>query len=300
MEIVNNRKTDAVLDGIDSTTNLLSYINPVLAGLTIITFVVRQIIGYASPNDIKKRMKKIEKKLQKKKITVDEFKTKVLKMSEHSTYVARNNLNYILLNCIPETVDLYIELWIDFIMSDDNSPYEELCEILNSLNKNDLVLLEMIKSFIKYGDKSYYIERKTKNEDQSKKQKDYDNNNQLESNGHYVYVGTFWCDRDLLIDGQTFFWRDFSSHYELNVNEMGYMILKNGTLDNGQETMIWAYYVRSFIKLDKLGILQLDYGSTLGTINSLNIDRFHVTLFGMKLLDYISLKRYIDIVYEEC
>lgn len=297
MEIVNNRKTDVVLDGIDSTANLLSYINPVLAGLTIITFVVRQIIGYASPNDIKKRMKKIEKKLQKKKITVDEFKTKVLKMSEHSTYVARNNLNYILLNCIPETVDLYIELWIDFIMSDDNSPYEELCEILNSMNKNDLVLLEMIKSFIKYGDKSYYLERKTKNEDQSKKQKEYDNNNQLESRSHYVR--TFWRDRDLLVDGQTFFWKDFSSHYELNVNEMGHMILKNGTLNNGQETMIWAYYVRSFIKLDKLGILQLDYSSTLGTINSLNIDRFHVTLFGMKLLDYIPLKSDIDLVYEE-
>lgn len=76
---------------------------------------------------------------------------------------------------------------------------------------------------------------------------------------------------------------------------MGYMILMNGVLESGKETMIWAYYVRSFIKLDRLGIIQLDYNSTLGTINSLNIDRFHITLFGEQLLNYIPLIEDIDI-----
>ena len=42
-------------------------------------------------------------------------------------------------------------------------------------------------------------------------------------------------------------------------------------------------------------LIQLDYNSTLGTINSLNIDRFHITLFGEQLLNYIPLIEDIDI-----
>lgn len=72
------------------------------------------------------------------------------------------------------------------------------------------------------------------------------------------------------------------------------MILDKGINENGEKTMNWAFYVRSFIKLDRLGVLQLDYYSTLGTVNSLNIERFHVTLFGEKLLEYISPNKKID------
>lgn len=75
---------------------------------------------------------------------------------------------------------------------------------------------------------------------------------------------------------------------------MGYMILDKGINENGETTMGWAYYVRSFIKLDRLGVLQLDYYSTLGAVNSLNVERFHLTLFGEKLLKYIPLKIKID------
>ena len=38
-------------------------------------------------------------------------------------------------------------------MNDTNSANEDLCEILSDLNKNDLLLLEMIKTFMKYGEK---------------------------------------------------------------------------------------------------------------------------------------------------
>lgn len=67
-----------------------------------------------------------------------------------------NNLNNILLSCIPETVDLYIEVLIDLIMQQDNNNYEELCEIINKLNVNDIKLLKMIKQYQNNGIREYY------------------------------------------------------------------------------------------------------------------------------------------------
>lgn len=154
-----NNKTNLALDGVDAVSGLLSLLHPGLATITIITFVIRQITAFASPDDIVARMKKIESKLAKKKITIEDFKTKASNMTEHNSYIARNNLNYILVNCIPETLDVYIELWIDYIMKDSNSIQEELSEVLSSLNKSDLTLLEMIKSFNAYGEKNILMKR---------------------------------------------------------------------------------------------------------------------------------------------
>lgn len=290
-----NKKSVVILDGIDSTANVLSLIHPVLAGITIITYVIKQIIGYASSDDIVKRINKIEKELNNKKIDMEEFKSKILELSEHNVYVARNNLNNILLTCIPETVDLYISLWIDLIMNEENSAYEELCEILNSLNKNDLLLLKKIKKFMKYGEKRFYITSEIANrkraDEEEKKNAEIREYNAKTTGIKKLEVR--YSDRDVRIGDKTIFWKDFSKYYNVNVNEMGYMILAKGINEKKQLTMDWAYYVRSFIKLDSLGILQLDYYTTVGTVNSLNIDRFHITLFGEQLLEYVPLERNI-------
>ena len=63
-----NNKTNLALDGVEAASGLLSLLHPGLATITIITFVIRQITAFASPNDIVARMKKIESKLAKKKI----------------------------------------------------------------------------------------------------------------------------------------------------------------------------------------------------------------------------------------
>lgn len=293
----NKKTTNIILDGIDSTSNVLSLIHPIFAGITIVTFAIKQIINYTSSDDIIKRMKKIEKQLQKKKITIEEFKFKILQLSEHDTYITRNNLINILLNCIPETIDIYISIWIDFIMNEKNSEHEELCEILKDLNKNDLLLLEMIKKFIKYGERRYYItseiSRNIRIEQEAEENKKIEEYNKTTKGIKKLDIN--FSDRDMRIGERTIFWKDFSNYYNVRVSEMGYMILEKGINEKGEETMNWAYYARSFIKLDRLGIIQLDYIDTLGTINSLNIDRFHITLFGEKLLEYIPLKRSIEI-----
>lgn len=291
-----NNKSVAILDGIDSTTNVLSLIHPAFAGLTIITFVIKQIINYVSADDLVKRMNKIEKQLNNKKIDMEEFRGKITNLTEHSIYVARNNLSNILLNCIPDTVDIYISIWIDLIMNDNNSTNEDLCEILSELNKHDLLLLQMIKNFMKYGEKRYYIssEITKRNRLEEERQKNEEIKEYNSKTKEIKKLDFRYSDRDIRIGNKTIFWKDFSKYYNIDVGEMGYMILDKGINEKGETTMSWAYYVRSFIKLDRLGVLQLDYYSTLGTVNSLNIERFHLTLFGEKLLKYISLKRKID------
>ena len=57
--------------------------------------------------------------------------------------------------------------------------------------------------------------------------------------------------------------------------------------DDGSETMNWAYIVRSFVKLNNLGVIVSDYTTTVGTTSNLNIDRFHITLFGELILEYV-------------
>ena len=265
----------AVIDGIDSTANVLSLIHPAFAGLTIITFVIKQIINYVCTDDIVKRINKIEQQLNNKKINIEEFKEKITNLTEHNMYVVRNNLSNILLNCIPDTVDIYISIWIDLIMSDTNSA-------------NDLLLLEMIKTFMKYGEKRYYISSEmTKRNRVEERKKENEEIREYNSKTKGIKKLDFrFSDRDIRIGNKTIFWKDFSKFYNVNVGEMGYMILDKGINENGEKTMNWAYYVRSFIKLDRLGVLQLDYHSTLGTVNALNI-----ALFGEKLLEYIPLKR---------
>ena len=149
---------------------------------------------------------------------------------------------------------------------------------------------------MKYGEKRYYIsseitKRNRLEEERQKNEEIKEYNSKIKE---IKKLDFRYSDRDIRIGNKTIFWKDFSKYYNIDVGEMGYMILDKGINEKGETTMSWAYYVRSFIKLDRLGVLQLDYYSTLGTVNSLNIERFHLTLFGEKLLKYISLKRKID------
>jgi glycosyltransferase involved in cell wall biosynthesis len=94
-------------------------------------------------------------------------------------------------------------------------------------------------------------------------------------------------DERIKMGEDTIFWKDFMKTYELDCPELGFTLLYEAINENGERSMHWAYWARSFLKLERLGIIQLDQINTVGTINSLNIDRFHITLFGLKLLTYI-------------
>ena len=110
------QKSEIVKDGADAISGIISCINPIFSTVPLLTFAINRVIGLISEKDIIKRIRKLEIKLKEKLITPDQFKEKVGKLTEHNRYVVSNNLNNILLSCIPETVDLYIEVLIDLIM----------------------------------------------------------------------------------------------------------------------------------------------------------------------------------------
>lgn len=285
------KKMNVAIEAAGVASSFLSTINPAFLAISIITFSINRVVGHLSEDNIVKRINKFEEKLQNNKISIEEFREKVANLTEHNEYVVRNNLNNILLTCIPEAVDVYISVLIELIMNQENTIHEEICEILSQLNKNDLILLSMINKYKKIGTRKYFfdsIENKFKeNEEIDKKNQEIDKYNKNTTGIKKIKITKF-NDRDPRYNTDTIFWKDFAEMFHVKVTEMGLMLLRQGIDENGKLTMDWAFFVRSFIKLEKLGLIQMDYINTVGTINSLNIDRFHLTLFGQKLLYYID------------
>lgn len=258
---------------VNAGAGILNSVNPAFSLIPIFVYAVNWTFGLASPEYIIKRLNKINEKLIKRKISIGDFKNEVLNLSEHNEYIVLNHLRNILLTAIPETVDIYIELIIDFIMKKEYDDKETLCEIVNLLNKSDLNLLYMINDYIENGSREFY----KKNIEKNKKQ-DEENEN--------IYFK--FKDRNLIVDDKnTIFWKDFEKYYELQTGEMGFILLGETMDEEGNKSKDWAYLGKSFIKLQNLGILELDYINTTGNINSLNVERFHITLFGNELLKYI-------------
>ena len=285
------KKMNVAIEAAGVASSFLSTINPAFLAISIITFSINRVVGHLSEDNIVKRINKFEEKLQNNKISIEEFREKVANLTEHNEYVVRNNLNNILLTCIPEAVDVYISVLIELIMNQENTIHEEICEILSQLNKNDLILLSMINKYKKIGTRKYFfesIENKFKeNEEIDQKNQEIDKYNKNTTGIKKIKITKF-NDRDQRYNTDTIFWKDFAEMFHVKVPEMGQMLLRQGIDENGKLTMDWAFFVRSFIKLEKLGLIQMDYINTVGTINSLNIDRFHLTLFGQKLLYYID------------
>ena len=119
-------------------------------------FGINRVVNYVKKDDIIDRLRKIEKRLDESKIDINEFKQKLNNLNEHERYVVSNNLNNILLNCIPETIEIYISVFIDYIMSKESTFEEELFEIISSLNVSDLKALKNIKHYMSSGTRKKY------------------------------------------------------------------------------------------------------------------------------------------------
>lgn len=292
MKEENVEKVNVGTEIANMASGLLTGISPVFLAIPIVSFAINRVVGFTSEKNIVNRLKKIEKKLLDKRITIEEFREKVFQLSEHNEYIVKNNLNNLLLNCIPEIVDTYIEVIIDLIMKQENSIYEEICEIISSLNINDITLLKMIQEYKKDGVRDEFENNVKKIKEQEEENKRIDiENKEIEEHNKTSRIkkmkGIKFYDRNFKMGEDTIFWKDFMKTYELDCPELGFTLLYETINENGERSMHWAYWARSFLKLERLGIIQLDQINTVGTINSLNIDRFHITLFGLKLLTYI-------------
>ena len=281
---------------IDASANILSCINPIFSTITLVTYGVRKVIGLSSDEAIIDRLKRMEKDIINKKIGIYDFKNKISELSEHDKYVVSNNLYNVLLTCIPETVDIYISVLVDYVMSNENNKHDELCEIICQLNKSDLTLLQLIKEYQEKGDYEYfkevqrkhgeqvkkYFEQKERQEKEVKLKEESNKLHQIKNLDMPVFV-----DRGMFFEKNTIFWKDFKKYYNLIVNELGTMLMMYGYDEQHNRIDYWVYIVKSFLKLQSMGLLELDFIDTIGNSNMLNIDRFHVTLVGQEVLKYI-------------
>ena len=282
-------KIENVMNFADASSNVLGLVNPALSAIPLITYAIRRVVGLISDNDIVKRIKKIEKELKNKKISIDEFKEKIITLPEHEKYFISNSLQHIIIKCIPETVDIYISIFIDCIMKEEHNLEEELCEIIESLNSNDIILLKKINSFLDTGFKNEYLfkskEKKLnieKNKKENLKIEKYNNNHKNE----LKMLKMDFIDRNIILKNTTIFWKDFRTFCQFPEIPLNYLLL----LNDDEESFYGALFAKSLMKLNDLGVLQVDYLVTVGTANNLNIDRFHITLLGKRILTYVSKK----------
>ena len=109
-------------------------------------------------------------------------------------------------------------------------------------------------------------------------------------NNRGMYVPKRRHDRNVIFGENTIFWKDFTNYFHLvNVDDMGLILNQLGKNENGEEVYDWTYLIRSMLKFQSNGVVQLEFVSSLGTISQNNINRFHITLFGQKLLEYIEI-----------
>lgn len=292
-------KIQNINDGISAGSGIVALAVPEFSVIPLIVFGVNRILEFVSDDDIIKRLKKIEKQLQKKKISKSDFKDKISNFSDHKKYFSTSVLENIIKNCIPETVDIYISLFIDYIMQEECEVEEELCEIISSLNKHDLDLIKYIKKYLKDGERLNYKRETKRLKDVTRKNAELEIENKKIEEENKNNPGRIskitmplFRDRSVILDEErTIFWNDFSIYCGLSSRiSLNFTMLYecyNTNIDD--EYSDWIFYGKSFIKLEKCGILQLDYKNTLGTLTNLDISRFHITILGLFLLEYIDI-----------
>lgn len=252
--------------------------------IPVVSSVTNELCTYFDSKSVEKRLHEFEKKLEKQSISIETMQNRINQLSEHGQYVFRNILKHLCLSALPETTDALINCLIAYLMEDKQDMSEELCEIVCSCNANDIQLLRMIKHFLSEGKREFRQKMIAKSQNDISESRTDEN-----ENTNKVYTPIRWRDRNVIYGENTIFWADFTEFYELiNVKDMGVMLNRLGKNEEGNEVYDWAFLIRSLLKFQSKGVVQLEFLSSLGTISSNNIDRFHITLFGQNLLRYIE------------
>lgn len=120
-----------------------------ISNVPIVGSVISEVIGYLDSKYINERLEKLERTVRSLDILVSDFSEKLyaLENDEHKYYVVRNNLKFLCLTALPETVDAFNKALIDIIMNDQPSMAEYACEIIKQLNADDISVLKTIKEY---------------------------------------------------------------------------------------------------------------------------------------------------------
>jgi len=255
----------------------ISVLNPVFIGIPIIASVANELFTFFDSQSTEKRLKNLETAILQNNIDINDFAEGVANLDEHAQYVVRNVVKHMCIASQPEVVDTINQAIIDVVMSKNYELPEHACEILQQFNANDIKLLQLIKSFQIKGEKKEFVKR---------------NKEIQEAKNTFGWQDRFFCFENTV----TIFWSDFIEfiNYKGNYKEMGLFlnqtfikITGDDIVDNSNIEL--AYIARSIIKMQGLGVLQCDFLPTIGTSSVNNIDRFHITFFGQKILEYIDI-----------
>lgn len=120
-----------------------------MSNIPIVGGVIAEVIGCLDQRYIEERLSKLERTVRSLDILMSDFTERLyqLEKDEHKYYVVRNNLKFLCLSALPETVDSFNQALIEIIMSDQPTMAEYACEIIKQLNADDISLLKNIKRF---------------------------------------------------------------------------------------------------------------------------------------------------------
>lgn len=256
----------------------LSLVNPAFLAIPVIASVSNELFAYFDSKSTEKRLLCLQNAVEKTGIEIPEFAEKVSQLDEHNQYVVRNVIKHLCLSAQPEVTDTLNKAIIDLIMNEQYEMPEHICEILQQCNADDIELLQHIKHFQLNGDKSTYHEKLLEAQEDTKS-------------------GTMHDRSYFHGEENTIFWKDFAKSLLLGetVSDMSIFLNRkfatkapDGTFN--EEILDFAYVAKSIIKLQNLGVLQCDFIPTMGTTSLNNIERFHITFFGQKILEYIDIE----------
>lgn len=239
-----------------------SVIHPAFAAIPVFASVFNEVCNFWNEREAKEKDEKLLRAVEQK-MTLEEFQGFVDSLDAHGRSVVRRDIRYLYLEAMPETTDVLIQALIHEICEKEPTMAEHICEILHDCNAEDIHFLKKILEYQKCGgckEKNLHV--------QSVKQ----------PKGN-------WVDREYIYGENTIFIQDFLDYYQLSVSDVSRMMMQ---FPEGDDSVSYACMMRALLKLSNLGIFQLEYLTTLGHMNPMNIDRFHITLFGQQLLGYLE------------
>jgi len=291
MDEYKNTKMENTLSTIKPLTNIgiavISLLKPEFAGLTVVASVLGELFGYFDNKSTERRLKKLQDKIENLGIKLEDFKLKLDAMDEHGAYFIRNSIKHLCLSALPETVDVLNKSIIDYIMANekDKGLPEEAGEIIRQLNAHDISQLRKIKRHISNNiSTSKLLSAPPKIEHET-------TTNEPVSNSEIKFVPRRLQDRNMIYGSNTIMWSDYSAVSDPDndkIPELGSILNTTLVNEKGEKIFDHLYEPRSLLKLQSLGVLHFDIVNSMGFISPININRFHITHFGLKILEYID------------
>ena len=264
-----------------------SILRGALGNIPIVGGVVTELWNYFDVRLVDRRLKILEETIHQQHINISDFKNKLFELTtnEHKFYAVRNNLKYMFLSALPETVDAFNKSLIELVMADNYDMSEHACEIIQQLNADDIYFLNLIISFKKDGKKDLQLKALQEAQQATQQQAKL-----AAEESKTSFKRKFYFDRNVQFSENTIFCNDFAQSFGLskNVTDPGMLLNSYCSGKFGNTIVDWAYMIRSLTKLQSLGVLVCEINVTMGTSSLSNIDRFHLTFFGQKILSYLE------------